>query len=74
MVRGGGRSACLIHREQHVHKLQHAAVTTAWNHCMCQDWQQVWVMQLCHDLHLLLCRCQLFAAPSQNLRRIAVLK
>lgn len=60
--------ACLIHWEQHVHQLQHAAIAAVWHNSLSQQRQQIWVMELCHDLDLFLRFYQLLIASSQNLQ------
>lgn len=62
------KGACLIHREQHVDKLQHTAIASIWYYCMCQNRQQIWVVQLCHNFDFFLCCCQLFTASGQYLQ------
>lgn len=62
------RYACLIHGEQHVDQLQHAAIVAVWHNSLCQERQQIWVMELCHDLDLFLRFYKLLIAPSQNLQ------
>ena len=60
-------SAYLIHWEQHVDQLQHAAIAPVWHDSLCQQRQQVWMMKLCHDLDFSLCFYQLLIASSQYL-------
>lgn len=62
------RCACLIYREQHVDQLQHAAIAAVWHNGLCQERQQIWVMEFCHDLDLFLRCYKVLIASSQNLQ------